>query len=148
MTVRNKTKVSVLVPAFNEEENVERAYATIVGVFRDLPDYDYEIIVTDNHSTDRTFTLLQEIAARDSKVRVIRFSRNCGYERSLLVAYQHATGDCSVQIDCDLQDPPQLIPQMLELWRQGHEVVYGIRRSLKEGRFVSSLRRLFYTCII
>ena len=147
MNVRKKTKVSVLIPAFNEEENVERAYTTIVGVFRDLPDYDYEIIVTDNHSTDRTFTLLQEIAARDSKVHVIRFSRNYGYERSLLVAYQHATGDCSVQIDCDLQDPPQLIPQMLELWRQGHEVVYGIRRSLKEGRFVSLLRRLFYTCI-
>ena len=147
MTVRNKTKVSILVPAFNEEENVERAYTTIVGVFRDLPDCDYEIIVTDNHSTDRTFTLLQEIAARDPKVRVIRFSRNYGYERSLLVAYQHATGDCSVQIDCDLQDPPHLIPQMLELWSQGHEVVYGIRRSLKEGRFVSSLRRLFYTCI-
>ena len=147
MTVQRKTKVSVLVPAFNEEENVERAYTTIVDVFRNLPGYDYEIIVTDNHSTDRTFTLLQEIAARDPKVRVIRFSRNCGYERSLLVAYQHATGDCSVQIDCDLQDPPHLIPQMLELWRQGHEVVYGIRRSLKEGQFVRSLRRLFYTCI-
>ena len=81
MSVRKKIKVSVLVPAFNEEENVERAYAAIVSVFRDLPDCDYEIIVTDNHSTDRTYNILQEIAARDPKVRVIRFSRNNGYER-------------------------------------------------------------------
>jgi dolichol-phosphate mannosyltransferase len=80
-----KTIVSVLVPAFNEEENVERAYAAIVDVFRSLPGYDYEIIVTDNHSTDRTFQILRQIAARDPKLRVIRFSRNYGYERSLLV---------------------------------------------------------------
>jgi len=140
-------RVSVLVPAFNEEANVERAYETIVDVFKGLPDYDYEIIFTDNHSTDRTFELLQAIAAKDPNVRVIRFARNFGYQRSLLVAYQSATGDCSVQIDCDLQDPPALIPKMLEMWREGHQVVYGVRRSLKEGRFVSSLRRLFYFVI-
>jgi dolichol-phosphate mannosyltransferase len=140
-------RVSVLVPAFNEEANVERTYETIVDVFNGLPDYDYEIIFTDNHSTDRTFELLQAIAAKDPNVRVIRFARNYGYQRSLLVAYQSATGDCSVQIDCDLQDPPALIPKMLEMWREGHQVVYGVRRSLKEGRFVSSLRRLFYFVI-
>jgi len=140
-------RVSVLVPAFNEEENVERAYSTIVGVFKDLPDYEYEIIFTDNHSTDRTFGLLRSIAAKDPNVRVIRFARNYGYQRSLLVAYQSATGDCSVQIDCDLQDPPAFIPKMLEMWREGHQVVYGVRRSLKEGRFISALRRLFYFTI-
>lgn len=147
MTVPNPMKVSILVPAFNEEENIERAYNTIVEVFGDLPDYDYEIIVTDNHSTDRTFSLLQEIAARDPKLRVIRFSRNYGYERSLLVAYQHATGDCSVQIDCDLQDPPALIPKMLELWCQGHLVVYGVRRSRKEGWLFRFMRRAFYIVV-
>ena len=144
MRTKAKIKVSVLIPAFNEEENVNRAYKAVVDVFRKLKDYDYEIIVTDNHSTDRTFALLREIAARDRKVRVIRFSRNYGYERSLLVAYQHATGKCSVQIDCDLQDPPSLIPQMLGLWQQGHQVVYGIRRSLKEGPIINSLRRMYY----
>lgn len=140
-------KVSILVPAYNEEANVERAYTTLVDVFAGLPDYDYEIIFTDNHSTDRTFGLLRGIADVDPKVRVIRFARNYGYERSLLVAYQSAKGDCSIQIDCDLQDPPELIPNMLRLWRQGHQVVYGVRRSLKEGRLVSSSRRLFYRLI-
>ncbi len=137
-------KVSILVPAFNEEMNVERAYQAITDVFRNLPDYDYEIIVTDNHSSDRTFELLRQIATRDPKLKVIRFSRNFGYERSLLQAYKAATGDCSVQIDCDLQDPPELIPQMLELWKQGHQVVYGVRRTLQDGIVITALRRTFY----
>jgi len=141
------SKVSVLVPAYNEEANVERAYNTIVDVFKNLPDCEYEIIFSDNHSTDRTFSLLQSIAAADPNVRVIRFARNYGYQRSLLVAYQFATGDCSIQIDCDLQDPPALIPKMLGMWREGHQVVYGVRRSLKEGRIISSFRRLFYYVI-
>lgn len=147
MNVPEKKLVSVLVPAFNEEMNVERAYGAIVGVFKELPEYDYEIIFTDNHSTDRTFSLLRKIADDDPRVRVIRFARNYGYQRSLLYAYQSAAGDCSVQIDCDLQDPPSLIPRMLEMWRQDHQVVYGVRRSLQEGRLVSSLRRLFYYVI-
>ncbi len=141
------TLVSVLVPAFNEEENVERAYDAIVQTFERLPDYDYEIIVTDNHSTDRTFHILQELAKKDKKLKVIRFSRNFGYQRSLLCAYKAASGECSVQIDCDLQDPPELIPKMLQLWRMGHEVVFGIRRTLADGFLVAALRRAFYRVI-
>ena len=142
-----RTLVSILVPAFNEELNVERTYRAIRDVFERLPGYDYEIIFTDNHSTDRTFALLEEIARADTKVRVIRFSRNYGYERSLLAGYKAAMGDCSVQIDCDLQDPPELIPEMLALWREGHQVVYGIRRSLEESALVASTRRVFYRLV-
>lgn len=142
-----KTRVSILVPAYNEEANVERAYAAICDVFAELPDHEYEIIFTDNHSTDRTPELLRAIAARDANVRVIRFSRNYGYERSLLVAYKAATGACSVQLDCDLQDPPELIPRMLELWRSGHQVVYGIRRQLEDGPLIRASRRFFYRMV-
>ena len=124
--------------------NVQRAYDAIVSVFNALPDHEYEIIFTDNHSTDRTFDILRGIAQQDRRVRVIRFSRNIGYQRSLLTAYKSATGDCSVQIDCDLQDPPDLIPKMLELWREGHQVVFGVRRSLQDAWAVAKLRRLFY----
>ena len=140
-------KVSILVPAYNEEQNVQNAYRAIVDVFRSLPDYDYEIIFTDNHSTDRTYDLLKAIVAGDPKVRVFRFARNYGYQRSVLVAYQRATGDCAIQIDCDLQDPPSLIPHMLELWRQGNQVVYGVRRSLKDNLPTRILRRSFYRFI-
>lgn len=139
--------VSVLVPAYNEEGSVERAHAEISRVFAGLPDYDHEILFMDNHSTDRTFALLQGIAARDPHVRVIRFARNNGYDRSLLFAYQQARGDCSVQIDCDLQDPPDLIPQMLARWEQGHQVVYGIRRSLADGPVSTALRRCYYALV-
>jgi dolichol-phosphate mannosyltransferase len=147
MTDHKATTISVLIPAFNEEDNVERAYAAVVDVFKQMPEYDYEIIYTDNHSTDRTFHLLQQICKQDSRVRVVRFSRNFGYQRSLLVAYQTATGDCSVQIDCDLQDPPSLIPQMVERWKEGHQVVYGVRRSLKDGPVTAAARRVFYRFI-
>lgn len=147
MPENDRKLVSVLVPAFNEEDNVERAYKTIVDTFERLPDYDYEIIVTDNHSTDRTFAILEGLARRDPKLKVIRFSRNFGYQRSLLCAYKAATGDCSIQLDCDLQDPPALIPEMLKLWRMDHQVVYGIRRSLPDGFVVRQLRRGFYRLI-
>ena len=80
-------------------------------------------------------------------MRVIRFSRNIGYQRSLLAAYKAATGDCSVQIDCDLQDPPHLIPDMLALWRQGNQVVYGIRRSLKDDWHDGNDPRGFYRLV-
>jgi glycosyltransferase involved in cell wall biosynthesis len=139
--------VSVLVPAFNEEANVRRAYTAIVETFAALPDHDCEIIFTDNHSTDGTFAILKEIARDDPRVRVIRFSRNVGYQLSLLTAYKAANGDCSVQIDCDLQDPPHHIPGMLALWQQGHQVVYGVRRSLQDGWFTAALRRGFYRLI-
>ena len=147
MTAAAKPLVSILVPAFNEEGNVVRCYETIVKVFADLPEYRYEIIVTDNHSTDRTFALLRELAERDPALQVIRFSRNYGYQRSLLCAYKAASGACSIQLDCDLQDPPELIPEMLKLWRAGHQVVYGIRRSLKDGWMVALLRRGYYRFI-
>lgn len=140
-------KVSVLVPVFNEEDNVLRAHGRIARVFEDLPGHELELIFADNHSTDRTFAILSALARKDRRVRVLRWSRNMGYQRSLLMAYQAATGDCAVQIDGDLQDPPELIPQMLAAWREGHAVVYGIRRSLPDGPVVAALRRMFYATI-
>ncbi|WP_423605157.1 glycosyltransferase family 2 protein [Sphingomonas sp. MS122] len=138
------TLVSVIVPAFNEEATVERAYREITAVFEALPGHALELIFTDNHSTDATFAILRRIAGADPRVRVVRFSRNNGYERSLLVGYQRARGACAVQIDCDLQDPPRLIPEMLALWREGHQVVYGVRRALPDGPVTTRLRRIFY----
>lgn len=139
--------VSVLVPVFNEEDNVMRAYDRISAVFDKLPGHEMELIFADNHSTDETFAILSELARQDRRVRLLRWSRNVGYQRSLLMAYQAANGDCAVQIDADLQDPPELIPGMLSAWRQGHAVVYGIRKRLPDGLVVAMLRRLFYTTI-
>lgn len=141
------TLVSILIPALNEEENVRRAYERVLAVFRDLPGYEPEFIFTDNHSDDRTFDILREIAAEDQRVRVIRFSRNIGYEASVLTAYREADGACAIQLDCDLQDPPELIPGMLETWRHGYHVVYGVRRGLPDGPITAFARRAFYLLI-
>ena len=141
------TLVSILIPAYNEEDNVRTAYDRVIQVFDGLDGYEPEIIFTDNHSEDRTFEILSEIAKEDPRVRVIRFARNMGYQASVLTAYRSANGACAVQMDCDMQDPPELIPQMLDLWRQGNHVVYGIRRSLPDGPLVAWARRAFYALI-
>ena len=139
--------ISIIIPAYNEEATVEACHARVAAVLDALPEHAAEIIFTDNHSTDRTFALLRQIAARDPRVRVFRFSRNLGYQPSVMFAYKQARGDCAIQLDCDLQDPPELIPQMLALWQQGHKVVYGVRRRLPDGPVVAGLRRGFYWLI-
>lgn len=137
------TLISILIPAYNEEDNVRACYDRVAAVLDGL-DAEAEIIFTDNHSTDRTFAILTAIADTDPRVRAFRFSRNVGYQASVMYAYKMARGDCAIQLDCDLQDPPELIPQLLDLWRQGNHVVYGIRRSLPDGPVVAALRRGFY----
>ncbi|MCK0143093.1 glycosyltransferase family 2 protein [Aliiroseovarius sp. F20344] len=141
------TLISILIPALNEEANVRRAYDRVLTVFEDLDGYEPEIIFTDNHSDDDTFLILSEIAQNDPNVRVIRFSKNVGYQASVLTGYRAARGACAIQLDCDLQDPPELIPHMLDLWKQGHQVVYGVRRSLPDGRITAFARRFFYALI-
>lgn len=138
------TLISILIPCLNEEENIRRCHARVAAVLDGLEDVEAEIIFTDNHSTDLTFAILREIAEVDPRVRVFRFSRNVGYQASVMFAYKAARGDCAIQLDSDLQDPPELIPTMLDLWRQGNQVVYGIRRSLPDGPVVAALRRGFY----
>ncbi len=146
MTER-KRLISFLVPVFNEEDNVVQLHEAIVKLMAGLPRYDFELLFTDNHSTDRTPELLRELAKADPRVRVIRFSRNFGYQKSIHTGYCSAAGDAAIQVDCDMQDPPELIPEFLRLWEEGHQVVYGVRRSRREGWWINALRALFYRLI-
>ncbi|MCC5993135.1 MAG: glycosyltransferase family 2 protein [Rhodobacteraceae bacterium] len=137
--------VSVIVPVYNEEQNVERCYRALRAVFEPLAaTYRLEVFFSDNHSTDRTFEILASIAAQDADVRVIRLARNFGFQRSVLTAFRMVQGDAAVQIDCDLQDPPELILEFLKLWEQGHDVVVGIRRKRQEARLLQVMRKGFY----
>jgi dolichol-phosphate mannosyltransferase len=140
--------VSVVVPVLNERENLPALYERVTTVFESLSDrYELEIVFTDNHSTDGTFDEIAAIAARDRRVRGFRFSRDFGFQRSILEGYRRARGDAAIQIDADLQDPPELIPEFLDRWEQGHAVVYGIRRSRPESWLMHAGRRLFYRVI-
>ena len=126
--------ISIVVPVYNEQDNVVPLYEAVRGVLDKVKDrFDYEFVFTDNHSEDETFARLTHLAARDERVRVFRFSRNFGFQRSIYTGYVQARGDVAVQIDCDLQDPPELILEFLDAWESGNKVV--LRRSPKpKGR--------------
>ena len=136
--------ISVIIPVFNEEDNIDRAYLAVVDEFKKHEDLDYEIIFTDNASTDSTFEKLHHLAAQDTRVRVLSFVRNFGFQRSILAGYRCAQGDAAIQIDCDLQDPPAVFSEFIRLWRAGHDVVIGLRSQRVEPRYMIEMRRLYY----
>ena len=140
--------LSIIVPVYNEEANVEPLYEAVNRALDPMADrYRWEFIFTDNCSSDRTFECLDRIASRDPRVRIYRFTRNFGFQRSILTGYRLARGDAAVQIDADLQDPPELIIDFVKLWESGCKVVYGVRQSRPESFVLHALRRRFYRVI-
>jgi polyisoprenyl-phosphate glycosyltransferase len=134
--------LSVVAPIFNEEETVNEFCARTRTVLADLP---YELVMVDDGSRDRTPEILDRLAAEDPRVRVVHLSRNFGHQTALTAGLDHAQGDAVVMIDADLQDPPELIPAMLDYWRRGSDVVYGVRRERTgETRFKLATARWFY----
>ncbi|BBJ00646.1 glycosyl transferase [Ferrigenium kumadai] len=142
-----KTLISVVIPVYNEEDNIEASYEAVLREFNAYDDIDVEIIFTDNHSVDKSFSILSDIAKRDRRVKVLRFTRNFGFNKSILAGYRHASGDAAIQIDCDLEDPPSLFHEFIRLWRDGHDVVVGIRAQRKESRAKALVRRSFYALL-
>lgn len=141
-------RISIIVPVYNEEDNVMDAYNSLKQTMESFKGkYDYEIIFTDNHSEDSTFSLLDDLAKNDNRLKVARFSRNSGYQRSIYSGYLLSSGDAVVQFDCDLQDPVQLIPEFIKRWEEGYDVVYGIRRRREESSFMNAARKIFYRLI-
>ena len=140
----HKILISICIPVLNEEKNVAPAYVRIKKTFEQLKEYDFEIIFTDNASTDSTYKTIEEIAADDDRVRLASFSRNQGYQKSILTGFLLAKGECAVQLDCDLQDPPELIVSFLKKWREGYDVVYGVRRKRAENKIITAMRQLYY----
>ncbi len=137
--------ISIVVPVFNEEENILPFHTHVCAVLAGLDSrFRFEFVFTDNHSTDRTFALLSQLASLDPRVRVFRFSRNFGFQRSILTGYTVCRGDAAIQLDVDLQDPPELIPVFLDHWQSGADVVYGVRVQRAEGRLINAARSLFY----
>ena len=144
----SKKLISFIVPVFNEEDNAVPLAAKIGEVMRPLAErYDYELIFTDNRSEDRTWKTIVEPSHKDDHVRAFRFSRNFGYQRSIFTGYTKAKGDCAVQLDCDFQDPPELIPEFIKHWEDGAKVVYGVRRSRQEAWWINLMRHAFYRLI-
>lgn len=145
MMEREKSAMlSVIIPSYNENENIRRTAQTIAGILSDAA-IEYELIFVDDGSHDTTWAEICAAHDSDPCVRGLGFSRNFGKEGAIFAGLKNARGDCAVVIDCDLQHPPELIPQMYQLWQGGAEVVEAIKRSRgKEGLFHKIFARSFY----
>lgn len=140
----NRRLITISVPVLNEQDNIDRLLERLSALAEKESAYRFEFLFTDNASTDRTFESLAEHARRDPRVRVLRFSRNFGFQRSILVNYLNARGVAAVQIDADLQDPPELISDFLRSWEAGYKVVYGIRKRRPESPVKHAIRKAYY----
>lgn len=138
-------KVSVVIPMYYEEEVAEECYKRVSKTLKELKEYEYEIIFVNDGSQDKTLKILEEIARKDSNVKVISFSRNFGHQVAVTAGIKEVTGDAIVIMDADLQDPPELIPDMLKYWEQGNEIIYGTRKTRKgESAFKLLTAKMFY----
>ena len=133
--------LSVIIPCYNEEESLPALFARIAEVAQDWPE-DHELVCIDDGSSDRTVELLREQHERDPRWKVVILSRNFGHQAAVSAGLESATGEVVAIIDADLQDPPELIKDLIDKWREGFEVVYAVRKKRKEG----VLKRTAYFC--
>ncbi len=140
-------KISIMVPCYNEEENVVPMSEAIAAQMEALPQYDYEIVFIDNCSQDNTRPLLKEICERNKKVKAIFNTKNFGQFNSPYHGLCQTTGDCTISMCCDFQDPIEMIPKFLEEWEKGYKIVIGIKTSSKENKIMYLLRSIYYKMI-
>ena len=140
-----KKKISILIPIFNEKENINSIYNKIKNTISKITaKYNYEILFLDNHSDDGSYKICKSIVKSNRNVKIIRHSRNFGYQSNILSGYNNCTGDCAITIDSDGQDDPKYIFDFISMWEKGYDVVYGIRRSRKDNVFIRVFVYLFY----
>lgn len=141
-------KISILVPCYNEEDNVVAISKSIVSVLESqLKHYDYELIFIDNNSQDNTRSLLRHICSQNTKIKAIFNAKNFGQFNSPYYGMCQTTGDCTIVICCDFQDPIELIPKFIKEWEAGNKIVIGIKTSSKENPIMRLLRTIYYKII-
>ncbi len=143
-----KKTVSILIPCYNEEENVGPMSEAIVNLFEnELTQYNYELVFIDNDSHDKTRDLLREICSKNSNIKAIFNAKNFGQFNSPYYGILQTTGDCTISMVCDFQDPIELIPKYLQEWENGYKIVIGIKTSSKESKIMYFLRSVYYKMI-
>lgn len=141
-------KISVLIPCYNEEENVVPMSEAIVNLFMtELDNYDYELIFIDNDSKDKTRELLRGICEKNRHIKAIFNAKNFGQFNSPYYGILQTTGDCTISMVCDFQDPIELIPQYIKEWENGYKIVIGVKTSSKENPIMYRLRSIYYKMI-
>ena len=140
-----KKLVTILVPAYNEEEVLPMLYDRLKKLMDENTKYDFEILFVNDGSKDNTLKIIQEFREKDKRICYISLSRNFGKETGMIAGLDYSKGDAVIIIDADLQDPPELIPEMLKYWEEGYDDVYAKRRSRKGESWLKNSHQL---CII
>ncbi|MCA0425368.1 MAG: glycosyltransferase family 2 protein [Proteobacteria bacterium] len=136
--------ISLVVPCYNEEENIDSIYSAMTNAFMPSTDISLEIVFVNDGSSDRTAELLDRLATSDDRVSVIHLSRNFGHQAAVSAGLEHAQGDAVIVLDADMQDPPIVAVEMVAKWREGADVVYAVRQKRKEGLGKRLSYKLFY----
>jgi len=136
--------ISLISPCYNEEANIDELYSRVSTMVSRLSHYDFEYIFIDNASTDNTLIKLKALAARDPRVKIIVNNRNFGHIRSPYWGLLQTSGDATILLVSDLQDPPELIPQFLDAWEDGYKIVLAVKPVSQTNRFLHFLRKLYY----
>ena len=137
-------KISIIVPVYNEEEALPYLFKRLTPLINDIDKYEFEVLFVDDGSDDRTIELIKEQREYDKRISYISFSRNFGKEIALIAGMDYATGDAVIFIDADLQDPPELIPELIKYWEEGYDDVYARRRSRRGESLMKKLTSKMY----
>ena len=125
-------KISIIIPAYNEEESLPYLYERLEKLMGEMQNYEFEILFVNDGSRDKTMQIIKEYRQKDERISYVDFSRNFGKEIAMIAGLDYAKGDCVIFMDADLQDPPELIPELVKYWEEGYDDVYA-RRSSRKG---------------
>ncbi|MFY9228229.1 MAG: glycosyltransferase family 2 protein [Candidatus Microsaccharimonas sp.] len=138
-------KISILIPAYNEQAVLEKLFVRLTRLANDIKNYEFEFLFVNDGSKDNTLEIIKDYAEKDDRVAYVSFSRNFGKEIAMIAGFDHVTGDATVVIDADLQDPPELISQMIKFWEDGYDDVYAKRKSRQgESWFKKTTSKVYY----
>ena len=137
-------KVTILIPAYNEEESIPFLKKRIDELINKIKEYEFEILLINDGSSDETLNLIKKWREEDNRINYVDFSRNFGKETAMIAGFDYSTGDCVIIIDADLQDPPELIPEMLKYWEEGYDDVYARRKSRKGETWLKKFTSKMY----
>ncbi len=139
----DKPKYSFVIPAYNEEKNIPLLYERIITLMNGFGD-NWELIFVNDGSTDKTLTVLNELTEKDKRIKYLNLSRNFGHQAALSAGLKFASGKAVISMDCDLQDPPEVIKQMIEKWKDGNHIVYARRQNFRKDNFIKRLGSKIY----
>ncbi len=141
-------KISVIIPAYNEEESLPILKQRMEKLMNSMENYEFEILFINDGSKDNTINIIKEMRQEDNRINYVDFSRNFGKEIAMIAGLDYATGDCVIFMDADLQDPPELIPELVKYWEQGYDDVYAKRRSRKGETWLKKFTSKMYYKIL